>query len=82
MPHWIKDPQSLVPGTKMPANFEKLDDGSYSSPMVGAIDAPMFSSQKAEMMKYFESEEELKAFLGDADQVTVALRDHIWWNLN
>ena len=42
----------------------------------------MFSSQKARMMRHFDSEEELKAYLGDVDQVTVALRDHIWWNIN
>ncbi|MEJ2085526.1 MAG: c-type cytochrome, partial [Acidobacteriota bacterium] len=27
---WIKDPQSFVPGTKMPANFPRADDGSYT----------------------------------------------------
>jgi hypothetical protein len=41
----------------------------------------MFAAQKREMMAHFDSEDELKAFLADTDKVTVALRDHIWWNL-
>jgi cytochrome c2 len=81
VPDWIKDPQSWIKGTKMPANFPKMADGRYQSPLAGAIDAPMFAAQKREMMAYFDSEDELKAFLADTDRVTVALRDHIWWNL-
>ena len=82
VPAWVKDPQSFVRGTNMPANFQKMRDGSYLSPIAQAMDAPMFSAQKREMMRHFDSEDELKAFLADADQVTVALRDHIWWNLD
>ncbi len=82
VPEWVTDPQSWVRGTNMPANFQKMKDGTYQSPLAQAIEAPMFSAQKREMMRYFESEEELNAFLADAGQVTVALRDHIWWNLN
>lgn len=78
---WIKDPQSWVPGTKMPANFTRLESGEYASPLANAIDAPMFSGQKKSMMKHFGSEEELKEFLADTDEVTRALRDHIFWNL-
>ena len=81
VPGWIKDPQLLIPGTNMPQNFAKLDDGSFSSPMANAIDAPMFSAQKSRMMSVFDSEDELKAFLADTDRVTTALRDHIWWGL-
>jgi hypothetical protein len=81
VPDWIKDPQSFVPGTKMPANFVKRRDGTYDSPLANAIEAPMFASQKAEMLRHFGSEAELKEFLADADNVTTALRDHIWWNL-
>ena len=82
VPGWIKDPQRWIPGTNMPQNFAKLDDGTFSSPMANAIDAPMFSAQKSRMMSVFDSEEELKAFLADSDRVTTALRDHIWWGLN
>jgi len=71
-----------VRGTNMPANFAKMKDGSYQSPLAQALEAPMFASQKAEMMSHFDSEEDLKTFLSDPDQVVVALRDHIWWNLS
>ena len=81
VPHWIQDPQSWVPGTKMPANFPKAADGSYSSPLTMAIDAPMYKDQKNRLTPYFETEEELKTRLADADYVTEVLRDHIWWNL-
>jgi hypothetical protein len=82
VPSWILDPQSWIPGTNMPANFPAAADGTFSSPMGQAIDAPMFSSQKSRMMSVFGSEAELKEFLADPDLVTAALRDHIWWNLD
>ncbi|MDX1503320.1 MAG: c-type cytochrome [Thermoanaerobaculia bacterium] len=81
VPGWIKDPQSFIPGTKMPANFVQKRDGTWESPIAAAIDAPMFSAQKRSMLRHFESDEGLKEFLADPDRVTVALRDHIWWNL-
>ena len=81
VPHWIVDPQSWIPGTKMPANFPPGPAGGYSSPLANAIDAPMFSAQKQKLMKYFESDDELKSQLADASYVTEVLRDHIWWNL-
>ncbi len=81
VPDWIRDPQSWIPGSKMPANFPRSPDGGYTSPLAMAIDTPMFAQQKERMMRYFSSDEELKAYLGDADYVTGVLRDHIWWNL-
>ena len=75
---WIKDPQSFVPGTKMPANFQKMKDGSFKSPLVNAIASPTYAEQKRELMRYFASEQEMLDFLGDVDSVTGALRDHIW----
>jgi cytochrome c2 len=81
VPDWIVDPQSWIAGTKMPANFSQLETGEYVSPLGSAIDAPMFSDQKRRMMGHFDSEEELKTHLSDADYVASVLRDHIWWNL-
>ncbi len=78
---WIKDPLSWVSGTKMPVFFSRQDDGSYSSPLAQGIDLPMWSTEKDRMLRYFDSEEELKEYLADADNVTAALRDHIWWGL-
>jgi mono/diheme cytochrome c family protein len=82
VPHWILDPQSWIPGTKMPANFPKSAEGVYSSPLAMAIDAPMFKDQKSSLAAHFDSEEDLKGHLSDADYVTQVLRDHIWWNLD
>jgi len=81
VPDWIKDPQTWIPGTNMPQNFAKADDGTFSSPLAAAIDAPMFSAQKRRMMTEFESEDDLREFLADPDKMTEALRDHIWWGL-
>jgi cytochrome c2 len=78
VPSWIKDPQKWVPGTRMPSNFPETAPGKYDSPVAAAIDSPAFAAQKAEMMKQFSSEAELKAFLADVDKVTTALRDQIW----
>ncbi|MDH3745551.1 MAG: c-type cytochrome [Acidobacteriota bacterium] len=82
VPDWILDPQSWIAGTKMPANFPPQQDGSYMSPLPFGIDAPMWRGQKDRMLRQFGTEPELKEFLADADQVAVALRDHIWWNLD
>lgn len=78
VPSWIKDPQSWIPGTNMPNNFPKQDDGTYGTPFEYAFDAPVFAPGKSRLLPYFDSEEELRDFLMDADRVTVALRDHIW----
>jgi len=81
VPNWILDPQSWIPGTKMPSNFPKSAENGYSSPLAMAIDAPMFKDQKERIVGYFDSEEDLKSHLADPEYVTRALRDHIWWNL-
>lgn len=78
VPDWIKDPQKWVPGTRMPSNFPETQPGEFMSPVAQAIDAPNFAAQKAQMLRYFSSEAELKAYLSDVDKVTAALRDHIW----
>ncbi len=78
---WIKDPLSFVTGTKMPVFFSQLDDGSYSSPLAQGIDLPMWRGEKDRMLRHFDSEAELKEYLADAEKVTAAMRDHIWWGL-
>jgi cytochrome c2 len=78
VPHWIQDPQRWIPGTKMPELFQKMGDGTFRSPLPMAIGSPQFAGQKREMMRHFESEQELLDYLGDVERVTRALRDHIW----
>jgi cytochrome c2 len=81
VPAWIRDPQGFIPGTNMPSNFPKQADGTYQSPLAMAIASPMFAEQKRRLLAAFDSEEELMAYLASAEQVTEALRDHIWWSL-
>jgi cytochrome c2 len=81
VPDWILDPQSWIPGTRMPANFQPGPEGGYRSPLAAVIDAPMWSDQKRQLMREFSSEEELREYVGDARKVAAALRDHIWWGL-
>lgn len=78
VPAWIKDPQAWVAGTKMPTNFQRLDSGEYQSPLAQAIDGPMFVTNKRNMMRHFDSDDELKDYLSDVDKITVALRDYMW----
>jgi hypothetical protein len=78
VPSWIKDPQKWIPGTRMPSNFPEQEPGQYTSPIVMVVDAPAYAQFKQQMLPYFSSEAELKAFLSDVDKVTIALRDHIW----
>jgi cytochrome c2 len=78
VPHWIKDPQRWIPGTKMPTNFPITPDGKITSPLPSAIDMPTYAETKRRMLQHFSSEAELDKFLGDVDSVSAALRDYIW----
>ena len=77
---WIKRPDEWMPGTRMPTNFPKLDDKSDKrmSPLAPALDAPAFAGLKKELVAIWGSEAEAKAYIGDPDRVTKALRDHVW----
>ena len=75
---WIKDPQRWIPGTKMPTNFPRAADGTFSSPLGIGINQPAYAGEKRRMRRHFDSEEELNAFLADVDAVSEALRDHLW----
>lgn len=80
---WIKRPEEWMPGTRMPTNFPKMDDGPGKpekriSPLAPALDSPAFAGFKKDLVAIWGSEAEAKAFIGDPDRVTKALRDHIW----
>jgi cytochrome c2 len=77
---WIKRPDEWMPGTRMPTNFPKLDDKSDKriSPLAPALDTPAFAGLKKDLVGIWGSEAEAKAYIGDPDRVTKALRDHIW----
>jgi cytochrome c2 len=78
VPSWVKDPQHWIPGTRMPSFFPETKPGEFMSPVGMAMDSPNYAAQKQQIMQYFSSEAEMKAYLSDADKVTAALRDHIW----
>jgi cytochrome c2 len=77
---WIKRPDEWMPGTRMPTNFPREDDKSEKrvSPLALAIDTPAYADFKRALVEIWGSEAEAKAFIGDPDRVTKALRDHVY----
>lgn len=75
---WIKRPDEWMPGTRMPTNFPKGDDGKRVSPIAALLDAPTFAADRAEFARLLGGDEAAKRFLNDPDAVTKALRDYVW----
>jgi mono/diheme cytochrome c family protein len=75
---WIRRPDEWMPGTRMPTNFPKGDDGQRTSPLGAMVDAPAFAADRAEFAKILGGDEVAKKFLSDPDAVTRALRDYVW----
>jgi mono/diheme cytochrome c family protein len=75
---WIRRPDEWMPGTQMPTNFPKGDDGKRTSPLGAILDAPSFAADRVEFGKILGGDEAAKKFLGDPDVVTRALRDYVW----
>jgi len=75
---WIKRPEEWMPGTRMPTNFPKGDDGKRVSPLGGLVEAPSFAADRAEFARILGSDEEALKFLNSPDAVTKALRDYVW----
>jgi mono/diheme cytochrome c family protein len=75
---WIRRPDEWMPGTRMPTNFPKGDDGQRTSPLGAMADAPAFAADRAEFAKILGGDEAAKRFLNDPDAVTRALRDYVW----
>jgi mono/diheme cytochrome c family protein len=80
---WIKRPEEWMPGTRMPTNFPKMDEAPGKpakriSPLAPALDSPAFAGFKRDLVAIWGSEDEAKAYIGDPDRVTKALRDHVW----
>jgi hypothetical protein len=78
VPSWIQNPQTWVPGTRMPNFFPEVKPGELMSPVPAMLNAPVFAGQKQQILRHFASEAEMNAWLGDVQKVTTALRDHIW----
>ncbi|HYN19413.1 MAG TPA: c-type cytochrome, partial [Thermoanaerobaculia bacterium] len=75
---WIKRPEEWMPGTRMPTNFPKGEDGKRSSPLGAQFEAPSFAADRAEFARILGGEEAARQFLNDPDAVTKALRDYVW----
>ncbi|MGZ5442093.1 MAG: c-type cytochrome [Thermoanaerobaculia bacterium] len=76
---WIRRPDEMIPGTRMPTNFPRdPQTGGFQSPLAMAMDSPQFVAQKAALLPYFENEEALKKTMGDAVALTNYMRDYIW----
>ena len=77
---WIRRPNEMIPGTRMPANFPRdPETGGFKSPLGDAIDTPAFAAYKSQLLPYFGgNEKELRRTMGDAVQLTNYLRDYIW----
>jgi cytochrome c2 len=76
---WIRRPDEMIPGTRMPTNFPRdPKTGGFSSPLGMAIDTPQFAAHKAVLRPYFASDEALRNTMGDAVALTNYVRDYIW----
>jgi hypothetical protein len=62
----------------MPNFFSVSPSGEVTSPYGQVLDAPQYAGQKQQLLQYFSTEAEMKAYLSDAGKVTAAMRDHIW----
>lgn len=71
---WILDPTRHRPGTSMPGLMKEGEEAF----LLRSLDAPMFIGQKARLLRVFDGEEALAAFLEDPRRVAQALRVHIW----
>jgi mono/diheme cytochrome c family protein len=76
---WIRRPDEMIPGTRMPTNFPRdPQTGGFQSPLAMAMDSPQFAGSKAALMPYFQDEAALKKTMGDAVALTNYMRDYIW----
>jgi len=77
---WIRRPDEMIPGTRMPANFPRdPQTGGFSSPLANAIDTPSFAAHKSALLPLFNNDEKaLRQTMGDAVALTEFLRDYIW----
>ena len=79
IPDWIRRPNEIIPGTRMPTNFPRdPNTGEFISPLASAINTPAFAAYKGRLMQHYTSEAELTAELGDVVLLTNYLRDYIW----
>ncbi len=77
---WIRRPNEMIPGTRMPTNFPRDPaTGGFQSPLANALDAPQFAQYRTALLPMFGNDEkQMKASMGDAVALSEFLRDYIW----
>ena len=76
---WIRRPDEMIPGTRMPTNFPRnAETGGFTSPLENALASPQFAASKAALLPHFENEEALMKTMADAVALTNFMRDYIW----
>jgi len=76
---WIRRPDEMIPGTRMPTNFPRdPETGGFQSPLAQALDSPQFAASKAALLPHFENEAAMRKTMADAVALTNYLRDYIW----
>jgi cytochrome c2 len=76
---WIRRPDEMIPGTRMPTNFPRdPETGGFQSPLAKALDSPQFAASKAALLPHFENETAMRKTMADAVALTNYLRDYIW----
>jgi mono/diheme cytochrome c family protein len=76
--NWILRPDEWMPGTRMPTNFPKDEDGRRFSPLGQLFDAPSFAKDREEFARILGGDEKAKQFLSSPDDLTRALGDYVW----
>jgi mono/diheme cytochrome c family protein len=75
---WIRRPDEWMPGTRMPTNFPKGEDGHRFSPLGQLFDAPSFAPDRADFARILGGDAAAKEFLSSPEAVTRALGDYVW----
>jgi mono/diheme cytochrome c family protein len=75
---WIRRPDEWMPGTRMPTNFPKGDDGHRFSPLGQLFDAPSFAADRADFARILGGDGVAKQFLSSPEDVTRALGEYVW----
>lgn len=74
---WLLEPQRFRPSTSMPSYFG--DGGEQGlAYLSGTLESPLFSQQEQRLLRAFDSETAMQAYLLDRRRVASALRDYVW----
>jgi cytochrome c2 len=78
IPYFIREPQELLPGSKMPTFFLQPEPGRFDTPFPDGLAAPVFADSRERLLRLTGSEEALDSYLNDVDAMIDAMTDYIW----